>query len=49
MAGLHGSCVRTYGGVYDLAIEQVRAHSSGRVERVDRLHHRLTEGAEHID
>jgi hypothetical protein len=46
--------------VNDLAAEQVRAHSSGRVdialahsrtrmgERVDRLHHIFTEGAKRI-
>jgi hypothetical protein len=61
MEGLSGRCVRTYGGVYDLAAEQVGAHSSGQVdavlahsrtrmgEFVDILHHRFTEVAEHID
>jgi hypothetical protein len=61
MQGLNGRCVRTYGGVYDLAVEQVGAHSSGRVdailahsrtrmgEFVDKLHHGFTDVVEHID
>jgi hypothetical protein len=61
MEGLHRHCVMTYGGVFDLAAEQVVAHSSGRVDtalahswrrmgkHVERLHHRLIEGAEHVN
>jgi hypothetical protein len=32
MEGLRRGFVRTYEGVYDLAVEQVGAHSSGRVD-----------------
>jgi hypothetical protein len=53
--GFTGRCVGRYGGVYDLSVEQVGAHSSHRIdavfghfgarggEHVDRLHHRFIE------
>jgi hypothetical protein len=61
MEGISGRCVRTYGGVCDLATKKFGEHSLGRVdaflahsrtrmrEFVNRLHHRFIEIAENID